>query len=318
MSYEHSDRAVSLSFVTGVGRGVGGHAEGDTLTGFEVVYGSSFGDTLIGADDNKSVRVFVGGAGADSLDGRGGSDWLDYRSSPAGVHVDLSTHTASGGHAEGDTIAGFEHLSGSGYGDTLIGDAGRNYIIGLGGADSLDGGAGIDRLVYTSSGAGVNVDLSRNTASGGHAEGDTIAGFEVVEGSSHADTLVGNNGEYNYLYGYGGADSITGGGGGGLTGSRAGPAPTPSTAGPVMTGCPITDRMARSPSTWAPVRPPGAMRRGTSSQASSGSTAPTTTIRLLAPRPTTGSGGVPGRTALTAGAGRGIGFATVVRLQACT
>ena len=47
---------------------------------------------------------------------------------------------------------------------------------------------------YIGSTAGVNVDLSDGLAeSGGDAQGDTLAGIEALYGSSHADTLTGDD-----------------------------------------------------------------------------------------------------------------------------
>ena len=84
--YTGSNAGVSVNLATG--RGSGGDAEGDTLSGCEDVAGSPHDDTLIG--DGRS-NWLSGGAGADSLVGGGGWDWLDYRGSNAGVSVNLAT-----------------------------------------------------------------------------------------------------------------------------------------------------------------------------------------------------------------------------------
>ena len=68
-------------------------------------------------------------------------DSLNYRSSDAGVTVNLTTGVVSGGHAEGDIISGFEWVwDSSHHNDTLTGDGGNNWLDGGGGADRLDGG----------------------------------------------------------------------------------------------------------------------------------------------------------------------------------
>ncbi|MEH6755835.1 MAG: hypothetical protein V7788_16930, partial [Alphaproteobacteria bacterium] len=100
-----------------------------------------------------------GGAGADTLSGgEGVEDWLQYIGSDAGVTVDLGgstpgVQTASGGHAEGDVISGFENVRGSNFDDALIGDANRNVIYGGDGDDTLSGFSGNDVL---SGGAGTD------------------------------------------------------------------------------------------------------------------------------------------------------------------
>ena len=60
--------------------------------------------------------------------------------------MNLATGAASGGDAQGDTIADFEHVVGSAHGDTFRGDGGANRLSGGAGNDDLDGGAGGDVL----------------------------------------------------------------------------------------------------------------------------------------------------------------------------
>ena len=205
LNYGFSDAGVSVNLATGAVSG--GHADGDIISGFERVWGSNFDDTLVGDDGD---NILWGGEGADHLDGGGSDgDWVDYSGSSAAVSVNLATETVSGGHAQGDTISGFENIWGSSHADTLIGDSGDNRINGGDGGDHLDGGEGTDTLVYWRSNAGVDINLANGTASGGDAEGDTISDFENIEGSSQADTLMGNGG-VNYFEGYGGDDLLAG------------------------------------------------------------------------------------------------------------
>ena len=184
-----------------------------------MVWGSSHHNDTLTATAAITGSTGVGrrpprrGRGADRLNGGGGTrDILDYTYSDAGVTVNLATGVVSGGHAEGDTIGGFENIRGSSHDDTLIGDGGDNEIWGGRDADRLDGGVGTDTLDYEGSDAGVTVNLATGVVSGGHAEGDTIDGFENVRGSSHDDTLVGGGGD-NLLEGSDGADILNGGGG---------------------------------------------------------------------------------------------------------
>jgi Ca2+-binding RTX toxin-like protein len=145
--------------------GEAGNDSADGGTGNDSIFGeagndSFFGgtgdDTLDGGDDND---ILEGGAGADSLTGGNGIDTLSYASSAAGVSVNLATGAVSGGDAAGDTFTGFEQLLGSGFDDTLTGNAGANTLWGMagndvlaggGGADVLKGGAGNDKFVYFS------------------------------------------------------------------------------------------------------------------------------------------------------------------------
>ena len=166
-------------------------------------------DTLLGGvgDD-----LLIGGTGSDTLDGGEGSDTAAYTGSAAAVTVNLTDGVASGGHADGDTLTSIENLTGSGHDDSLTGDAADNVLEGAGGADALDGGAGADTAAYASSNAGVTIDLSLETATGGHAEGDTLTNIEHLLGSRYPDVLTGDAAA-NRLDGGPGNDRLTGGAG---------------------------------------------------------------------------------------------------------
>ena len=81
-------------------------------------------------------------------------------------------------------------------------------LAGLGGADTLDGGAGLDTASYAASGAGVIVSLATGTASGGDAQGDVLVSIENLTGSAFNDTLEGDAGN-NVLTGGSGVDLLT-------------------------------------------------------------------------------------------------------------
>lgn len=103
--------------------------------------------------------------------------------------------------------AGNQVIEGGAGDDTISAGAGDDDIDGGEGADNLDGGTGVDTLRYLNSDGRVFVDLGAQTATGGHATGDTIANFENVIGSIWADTLIGSSGS-NTIHGKGGNDRI--------------------------------------------------------------------------------------------------------------
>ncbi len=232
-SFEHaaSGVTVSLAVTSGQKTGIGT----DTLTGFENLTGSAFGDTLTGNAASNTLSggagddILIGGAGADTLNGGDGSDTASYAASRQAVTIDLGLNTAMGGDAAGDTFFSIENLTGTSLADVLSGDdhdnvltgcagndilfggAGDDTLIGGAGADVLDGGDGINTLSYTGS-AAVCVDLSSNTVSGGDAKGDTIANFANVIGGKGNDTLIGDSHD-NMLSGDAGNDILTSGAG---------------------------------------------------------------------------------------------------------
>ena len=235
-------------------RGNGGRDRLNGGGGADKLWGGDNWDTLNGGDGADRLD---GGAGQDNLTGGDGPDMiyggddLDtiyYRGSPVGVIVNLKNGTGERGHAEGDIFTDIEYVTGSEFGDVLIGDdrynrltggdgedelygngdvdflrggdgadklwggAGDDILEGGAGADQLDGGDGIDMLFYGNSDAGVTVNFREATASGGHAEGDVITNVERVEASHHNDILIGDTGD-NSFDGLAGEDTIYGGDG---------------------------------------------------------------------------------------------------------
>src|SRR3546814_17218224 len=59
----------------------------------------------------------------------------------------LATGAVSGGDAQGDSLSAIEAVVGSGFADTLTGDADANRPEGGGGNDAIDGGAGADAMI---------------------------------------------------------------------------------------------------------------------------------------------------------------------------
>lgn len=211
-----------------------GGSAADTLAGQagdDVVSGARGNDTLQGGDGNDTLE---GGMGADVLDGGSDSvtlaqpieagklygDTVRYASSTAAVTIDLAASTATGGHATGDvltTVGGvstIENAVGSGYGDTLRGDARANRLSGLAGNDTLDGRAGDD---VVSGGEGVDTITGGDGADALAGEGgnDNInggAGKDLLSGGDGADWLLGDADD-DQLSGDAGNDTLFGGDG---------------------------------------------------------------------------------------------------------
>ncbi|MEZ5873230.1 MAG: M10 family metallopeptidase [Nitratireductor sp.] len=191
--------------------------------GEDEIAGSRANDWLDGGADNDIINGYAGddtiegGAGADNLDGGANTsvgDTLSYAGSSAGVTVYLATNTVSGGDADGDTVTGFENVTGSSHVDYLFGDANANTINGNGGADWLYGGGGDDTM---NGGAGADLmfgEAGNDTMNGG-ADGDYMWGgseSDTMHGNDGVDWLRGEEG-VDYLYGDAGDDVLIGGSG---------------------------------------------------------------------------------------------------------
>lgn len=215
-----------------------GDGNANALTGGageDSLYGGAGGDSLYGGD---GADLMQGGAGSDRLDGGAGIDSADYSDSTAAVNVNLAMGTGSGGSAAGDTLVAVENIFGSIYNDSLYGStadnslsgglgndyidagAGDDTLEGGAGRDTLYGGSGMDYLDYRNSNAAVSVNLATNTASGGHATGDVLAGVDGLFGSAFDDTLIGFDNQgltgdvyTNIFFGGGGNDYMDAGAG---------------------------------------------------------------------------------------------------------
>jgi len=175
---------------------------------------NSGADTLNGGTGNDGLYggggddILNGGGGDDILDGGSGIDTADYSDAEAGVFVTLTAGFATGG-AGADSLTGIENVNGSGFNDTLRGDAGDNvidagagndFVYGGLGADTLNGGDGNDTLWH-----GANIDMTTGL------QVDSVTG--AILGLAHddlsVDVLNGGAGNDNAFVGLG--DSASGG-----------------------------------------------------------------------------------------------------------
>ncbi len=91
-----------------------------------------------------------------------------------------------------------------------MGGSQNDIIFGGDGADTIDGGLGLDRSDYSESTNGVTVNLLTNINSGGYAAGDVLSSIEKIVGSGYGDFLTGD-GNANGIFGGSGNDTLIGG-----------------------------------------------------------------------------------------------------------
>ena len=243
VSYDHAAAAVTVDLVAGTGHGslAGDAAQvgNDTFSGVTGVRGSAFDDTLLGNNDAKGIDVFYGGAGNDSIDGRGGYDLVVYsplidNTVTGGINVNMAAGTVVGDASVGsDTLRSVEAIRGTNFNDiynavgfsgtsTNAGSLGTfNQFEGMGGNDTITGN-GNTTVEYSNALAGVTVDIAAGTAqstAAGDAAGiglDTFSGVNGIRGSEFDDILLGSNnpsGTSENFTGIGGNDTINGRGG---------------------------------------------------------------------------------------------------------
>ena len=181
VEFMFAPRGVVASLATGIARGWGR----DRLSGFELLFGSEFADSLAG---DRNGNQLAGWEGRDRLSGAAGNDYLDGFHGADRLFGGAGNDRSNGGRGFDRLIggAGNDRLEGDdprfGFGvDRLFGGPGWDYLDGMGGPDVLVGGHGPDVLV------------------GGHGHDTLAAGFG-------ADALIARDRLRDRLDGGGGSD----------------------------------------------------------------------------------------------------------------
>ena len=219
-------------------RGLGGD---DVLvggTGFDSMDGGLGNDTYVTeseftGDVNDSIAD-AGGIDTIIIEGAGGT--LDSGSGIENLTIRgyarqplLEAAFATGNELDNvirDEGPGTTFLSGRGGNDTLIGSDGSqffsfrgNFTSGVGfddnyGHDVVDGGGGIDRLLFEGNSVAVRVDFRAGTVSGGSpvAASVSFANVEGAIGTALDDVMIADD-SGDDLGGFGGNDTLTGGAG---------------------------------------------------------------------------------------------------------
>ncbi|CAN5371591.1 hypothetical protein BH10PSE7_BH10PSE7_27790 [soil metagenome] len=242
---------VTMNFGDDLVDTTGGSIFGLVSLGFgaDTYIGGDFTDRVLGGQGSDIVDLGGGrdsyfayeGDDSDEVDGGDGIDTYIALDSSTGVTIDLDAGIAAGTSIGTDVITGFENVTGTFVADDITGDDANNILRGYDGRDELTGGVGNDTLDGgidndTMSGGGGNdiyrVDNNSDTvieAAGGgsdkvistvtvtlaaEVERLALSGTAAINGGGNAlVNIITGNSASNYLYGYLGNDTITGGGG---------------------------------------------------------------------------------------------------------
>jgi Ca2+-binding RTX toxin-like protein len=262
LDYSATSAGVTVNLQAGTATLIGG-----TFSGINAAAGSSGVDTLIGTNANTTWAItslnggqtgafafsgfedLVGGAGRDifkpsagkgvtgTVDGGGGSNWLDMSLYTSAVTINLGAGTATnfgglaninnarlgtgGGSLAGDAAGGI--LVGNTGADTIQGGSGRSILIGGKGADSVTGGSGDDVVIggstsYDANDVALEALLAEwqsadpyatrvSTMKSGVPGGYKLVFGTTVQDDATADTLTGGAGQDWFFQGTG--DTIT-------------------------------------------------------------------------------------------------------------
>ncbi|MFK7877745.1 MAG: hypothetical protein AB8B71_18540 [Paracoccaceae bacterium] len=209
----------------------GGDANGDQISGFSNVQGTSQDDVLTGTE---ARNMFRPGLGSDTVFGGAEVDFVDYSDVGAGVIVRLKDQgkAQDTGGAGADLLRDIDALIGSQFDDFLVGDSGFNELRGGAGNDVLRSKGGNDRMFGDAGDDTIEGDTGNELISGGVGDDnlnglrgtDTIyggAGDDYISGGRDADVLHGQGGAdilrgnigHDTIFGDRGADNIKGGAG---------------------------------------------------------------------------------------------------------
>jgi Ca2+-binding RTX toxin-like protein len=172
--------------------------DGRNGTSIGFVFGGDGNDTLFGGAGDDDLRggsgndFLLGGAGADNLDGGADFDFAMYNFGGAATVV-LGNNALNGGAAAGDILTSIEGVTGSEFGDTIVGDGTANQLFGLGGSDAIAGGGGADIILGGAAGDILFGEAGADTITGG-------AGGDVIRGGIDSDTFVFGLGDNGDLY----------------------------------------------------------------------------------------------------------------------
>jgi len=193
LSYRDDQTAFGVMVDIAAGRARDPYGNIDTFTNISNVIGTKHADLLLG-DDGANVLIPNGFGntldphdpvfrGGDIIDGRGGIDTVDFRSqsnvSQVGVTIDLSKGRVEYYDGSYDLLINIENVTGTGYGDRIIGNDQDNVIKGIYGSDGLYGKGGEDTI---------HLHFGTTLLYGSSVRADGGTGYDVIEATEYTST----------------------------------------------------------------------------------------------------------------------------------
>jgi Ca2+-binding RTX toxin-like protein len=123
----------------------------DTFTNLYQIRGTTGPDELIGSAGTQIFQPFGSSSGYDIFDGGPDTDYLDlWVGAQEAVTVDLGRTDSQKLNASLGSIkiSSIEMVRATPFNDSLLGDASDNYFVPMEGDDTIDGGGGIDSVVF--------------------------------------------------------------------------------------------------------------------------------------------------------------------------
>ncbi|MDX1060576.1 calcium-binding protein [Sinorhizobium medicae] len=197
------------------------------MSGADTINGSAGADDISGhlgndvLNGNGGDDTIAGGEGDDTYDGGTGFDSLSFQDAYAaasairGISLNATNGVVIDQFGFSETFQNFEEYRGTQFADRMIGSSVDEAFMGLGGRDTIDGGAGVDTVRYDRDfqrGAtkGVSINLTTGVAIDSFGSQDSLTSIENVRGTGFKDTITGNS-VSNFLRGFAGTDILNGG-----------------------------------------------------------------------------------------------------------
>lgn len=190
------------------------------------VTGTEDGDVLTGTTESENFEALGGNdwllmvGGSNRVDGGAGRDTVSYADRTGPIVFDQASGVVRV-EVYADILSDVEGVTGTGAGDifrvtdgTMRGLGGEDtfFFRPSGGESDFDGGAGWDKLSFSSTAADTALSLLAGRGFSGAALGLEVTGIEEVRAGAGDDALTGDHGA-NVLLGLAGDDTLMGNGG---------------------------------------------------------------------------------------------------------